>query len=83
MSAAEHIAARPSWDCAACGRPWPCADARDDLRRQYAGSPTALSVYLASAMHDAIGDLPPDDRAASTELYARFLSWVEPAAQEG
>jgi hypothetical protein len=53
----EHVAARPAWDCRACGRTWPCATAKVELAEQYRGYPTALTVYLASTMVEVIEDL--------------------------
>jgi len=74
----EHTAIRPSWDCTACDQPWPCANAKVDLRFQYRNS-VGLGLYMASCMHEAI-----DIYAASTEplpadLYERFLGWVSTA----
>lgn len=57
VSSAGHIAARPSWDCAVCEQPWPCANAKTDLTDEFAGHSTALCVYLAGCFHDAVNDL--------------------------
>src|SRR4051794_13841654 len=40
----EHSAERPSWDCRACGRPWPCDPAREHLQSEMDG--TVLAVYM-------------------------------------
>jgi hypothetical protein len=35
--------------CVACGRAWPCLDAKDDLLAEYAEVPVALAIYMAAA----------------------------------
>lgn len=71
----EHVAARPSWDCRACERPWPCDPAREQLAAEL-GS-TELAVYAAANLGEAVADLPATPPA---ELYDRFLAWTRPAA---
>lgn len=77
----RHAAARPSWDCAVCERPWPCADAKVDLGEQYARFRTGLLLHLASLLGDAAADLTRPGGTPPADLYERFLSWVtvEPA----
>lgn len=68
-----HVAARPSWDCAVCGRPWPCDPAREELASTLTGVGLAMQmwVYLESAAEDL--------RAVPVqELFERFLSWTRP-----
>jgi hypothetical protein len=67
----DHPAARPSWDCAACGRPWPCDPAREQLAAEFSG--TYLTLFLSVDMVDAARDnpgIPP------SELHERFLAWT-------
>ncbi|MDT4992019.1 MAG: hypothetical protein QOH97_1911 [Actinoplanes sp.] len=67
----DHPAARPSWDCAGCGRPWPCDPARERLAGEFSG--TYLTLFLAVDMVDAARDnpgIPP------SEPHERFLAWT-------
>ena len=73
MAGLFHTAVRPSWTCATCDVPWPCATARGQLRAEYDGAPTSLGLYLAACMVEAAGHLPD---MPSGELYARFLGWM-------
>lgn len=66
-----HQPARPSWDCRACDRPWPCDPARERLSRLY--TRTMLAIYTQQQMALAIQDMPT---VAPAELYERFLSWI-------
>jgi hypothetical protein len=69
----EHIPARPSWDCRACGKPWPCDSAQEWLLIEYAGWTSVLAFYLNSQLRDAIHDgLGGPD----AELYDRFQAWA-------
>ncbi len=76
---AEHLAARPSWDCARCGRPWPCASAKVDLAAEYTGRPTGLVLYLAACLGEATEALVPGS-ATHAVLHERFLGWTRTAA---
>jgi hypothetical protein len=67
---AGHVPARPSWDCQACGCPWPC----DPAREERAGDPT-LSIYLSLQLADAASDMP---WAPPGELWERFVAWTRP-----
>lgn len=67
----EHIAQRPSWDCRACGEPWPCDPAREALTAEMGG--TERRIYLWSCLEEAMGHLPPTPAA---ETFDRFLSWA-------
>jgi hypothetical protein len=68
-----HQPLRPSWDCAACGRPWPCQPAREALTRQYRGRGTWLTMYMLAHMTMAAADMPT---AAYAELSERFINWT-------
>lgn len=76
----EHVAQRPAWDCRVCGRTWPCATAKVDLAEQYRRQPTALSVYLASAMVEMIDDLADGHAPLPGDVHERFLGWVGAAS---
>lgn len=67
----EHIAARPSWDCVACDKPWPCDPAREFLVWEM--DTVRLSVYLWGSLEEAVGDLPAMPAA---EAFDRFMAWV-------
>lgn len=74
-----HLPIRPVWRCRACAAGWPCPPARLTLLSEYAGNRLALTVYLATLMHEAVRDLyevghRPDPRA----LHERFLAWATP-----
>lgn len=73
---AEHIRVRPSWDCAACGRPWPCADAKAALLREFRRFPSVLTILMATQMYDAFDDLAAQGRLPRALLYERFLGWI-------
>ncbi|MEV6595439.1 hypothetical protein AB0M36_01090 [Actinoplanes sp. NPDC051346] len=67
----EHVAERPSWDCAVCGAPWPCGPAR--LRLRSTMGPTPLAIFLWSCFEEAVGDLP---HLGGAEAIKRFLTWT-------
>jgi hypothetical protein len=69
-----HEVSRPSWECAACGRPWPCDPAREAMMGSM--SSVELNVYLAFCFGDAAEELPNDPLV---ELHRRFFSWAGPA----
>ncbi|WP_091252128.1 hypothetical protein [Micromonospora matsumotoense] len=69
------VPARPSWQCAGCGEPWPCQVRRDRLLSEYADDRTTLGSYLGLQLADALSDLP---RQPASDLHARFLGWRRP-----
>lgn len=69
--APEHIAHRPSWDCAACGKTWPCDPAREALASEM--DSVQLAMYLWTNLEEAAGDLPT---IPVTEAFERFISWT-------
>ncbi|GGN68952.1 hypothetical protein GCM10010112_33930 [Actinoplanes lobatus] len=73
--ATEHVPARPSWDCRACGAPWPCAPVKVTLLDEYREFPSVLMLYLATQFHAAVEDHLATTGAIPTDLYARFLAW--------
>lgn len=67
----EHQPARPSWDCVACGRPWPCDPAREHLAGRL--DAIGLAMYAWDRLEEAAGELP---NVPAEELFARFLAWT-------
>src|SRR4051794_9273688 len=74
-----HDAARPSWDCLVCEKPWPCTNAKVDLVEQYSRKPMMLWLFMSSCMAEAIDDLRQSG-GNPAGLYERFLSWVRRGA---
>lgn len=75
-----HLGGRPTWDCLACGQPWPCAPAKAQLLAEFQLYPSSLMVYMAAHMCEAMDDLTAHGEAAPPDLYERFLSWIRPSA---
>lgn len=69
--AVEHTPDRPSWDCGACGKAWPCDPAREELVATH--SRTARLVLLWSYLEDAVAELPA---TSPGETFDRFLTWA-------
>ena len=67
----EHIAERPSWDCRACARPWPCDPAREGLVAEL--DPVQLAMHAWLNLEEAAQDLP---FASADEMFDRFLAWT-------
>ncbi len=68
---AEHQQSRPSWDCLACGRPWPCDPARERLAQLYGR--TTISLFMVDRMLEAVRDVPT---MQPSQLFDRFLAWT-------
>ena len=68
---ADHQPCRPSWDCSACGKPWPCDPARETLAQRH--DRQGLAVHLADWMIEAARDMPS---TAPGELFDRFMAWT-------
>ena len=66
-----HVAGRPSWDCLACGRPWPCDPARECLAA--AMDPIQLAMDAWTCLERAVGELPSRPAA---EAFDRFVAWT-------
>jgi hypothetical protein len=73
---AEHIRARPSWDCAVCGQAWPCANAKHGLLQEFARFPSVLTIFMTIQMYDAFDDLAAPGELPPADLYERFLEWI-------
>jgi len=71
----DHTAAQPTWECRACGDPWPCASARASLRAEYAEFPTSLSLFMTSSYVAASSQLTG---IPVEELFDRFFGWLRP-----
>lgn len=72
-----HHPDRPSWDCVACGKPWPCDPAREHLARRL--DAVGLAMYAWNRLEEAVGDLPYEPAG---ELFERFLAWTrQPGAR--
>ena len=67
----DHLPQRPTWDCRACDKPWPCDPAREGLAAEL--GTTELAVYAAAHLQVAAADMPT---APPAELYDRFIGWV-------
>ncbi|MEV6599349.1 hypothetical protein AB0M36_21210 [Actinoplanes sp. NPDC051346] len=70
-AASVHTPDKPSWDCLACGRPWPCDPAREALSSEM--DRVRLAVFMWEALEEAVRDLPP---TPFTEIVERFLAWT-------
>lgn len=67
---ADHGPASPTWECAACGQPWPCDVARKRIGRL---SPSRRTLLMASYMGDAAKDRPWEPAG---DMYDRFIAWT-------
>ncbi|RZU49259.1 hypothetical protein EV385_1001 [Krasilnikovia cinnamomea] len=72
----RHTPDRPAWSCRACTEPWPCATAKADLLAEFQAAPSALTVYLAAQMYDALADLHGPDQPRPPDWHDRFLAWA-------
>jgi hypothetical protein len=74
-----HLPNRPSWDCQACGKDWPCDPAREYIAQQ---SPT--SVYLSIMMWAYFEQFLLDNGPGPlSEVYERFMGWTRGRATPG
>lgn len=71
-----HCAVRPQWDCVSCQEPWPCPPAKVLLSEEYSSHRSALLVFLAGCMVDAINDSYTGSGPAPTDLFDRMLGWA-------
>jgi hypothetical protein len=68
-----HVPSPPIWDCSGCGRSWPCATRREQLRAEYDGAHVSLVLFLSGHFVNAARDLPGIDAGT---LYNRFFGWL-------
>jgi hypothetical protein len=78
----NHTGQRPSWDCEACGQPWPCANAKDVLLTEFRGYPSVLAIYMSAQMCEAVVDLTAHGTEPPADLFDRFMSWVHLASTD-
>jgi hypothetical protein len=71
MSAAEHTADRPSWDCRSCGTAWPCHQARKGLIIEL--DRVSLAIFMWVNLEEAAFDLPAEPPSG---LFERFIGWT-------
>lgn len=69
--AVEHTPDRPSWDCGACGKSWPCDPVREELATTH--SRTERLILLWSYFEDALMELPTMPMG---EAMDRFITWA-------
>ncbi len=67
----EHIEERPSWDCGACGKPWPCDPAREELAATL--TPVAPRTQMWTRLEEAAQDMPT---TPAREPFERFIGWL-------
>lgn len=67
----EHVPHRPSWDCWACGKDWPCNPAREDLAATM--DRVVLAMFMGDRMVQAAHDMLT---VTPEELFERFLDWT-------
>jgi predicted DNA-binding transcriptional regulator AlpA len=77
MDLDEHEPTRPTWNCRACGRDWPCVPARkaltgkvdsDDIDSQF-----ELCIVMWSYLERFVLDVGP-----VPEALERFIDWTRP-----
>jgi hypothetical protein len=66
-----HVPGRPSWDCLACGKAWPCDPAREHLAATH--TPTQLAMLMWAQLEGAAFDLPGTPVG---EMFDRFVKWT-------
>ena len=72
VTSEEHPPKRPSWDCAKCGKPWPCDPAREQLAAEM------NKIELAAMMSvDMVEAAREDPQIKASELFERFLAWTK------
>ncbi|GAB1641059.1 hypothetical protein [Krasilnikovia sp. MM14-A1259] len=69
---AAHRPDRPSWDCTACAKPWPCALARDYLAADTGGG-ASLAMLMWIYLEDYCGDRPEGPLG---DVFDRFIAWT-------
>jgi hypothetical protein len=77
-----HLGQRPTWACAACHQPWPCAQAKRELLTEFHRFPSSLIVYMSSYLTEAMDDLTAPNATAPPDLWDRFLGWARQASAD-
>ncbi len=75
MADVEHLPQRPSWECRACGDPWPCLPAKVEIEVEHAKDPTPVGIRLHRMYRLAAWDADLPD-AGDDALYARIVGWL-------
>jgi hypothetical protein len=75
----KHLRTRPTWNCLACGHPWPCASVKGELVVEFRRHPSSLTVYMSAYLCEAMNDLTAPDGIPPADLLQRFLGWVRPS----
>ena len=78
----QHVATRPSWDCAACGQPWPCPTARSALLAEFHDHPSVLTIYMSTHLGQATVDLTTRGEEVPQDIYERFVGWIRGATRD-
>ena len=78
----RHAAARPSWTCETCGRPWPCAAGWRELTTRYELTAPELRGFLSFALVNAIDDYRAHGIARPGAVGERILGLFAAAALE-
>jgi hypothetical protein len=72
-----HAALRPSFECAKCGQPWPCAPAKVEMAEEYQDDIFGMGYFLGLQMADAMDQATHNHAWGRVDnLYDRFLGWV-------
>ena len=71
MSDVRHKPLRPSWNCAACGEPWPCTERKIVFLQDFQGRRPFLRALLALWMYAAAEDMD----VSAGDLHERFIAW--------
>src|SRR5687768_7285637 len=76
-SMTPHRAARPGWNCRACGLAWPCPRAKQDLVAEFEGRLAFVIFYMTGQLLRYEADLAErDERPDPLDLHPRFINWV-------
>ena len=78
-----HVAMRPSWDCVACGKDWPCDPAREELVTEL-GDGTELAKRAWDSLEQYCVDASRDPgRLPFGEAFERFIAWTRRVPLDG
>jgi hypothetical protein len=78
MASAEHLPKRPTWDCLACSKQWPCYPAREALTAEHVNDQLALAMLMWSYFESYAVDAGPGPLGEARE---RFLDWTRRSAR--
>ena len=69
-----HRHERPTWECEACGKDWPCDPAREELAMEH--DRTGLAILMWTYLEDYAMDSGTGSLAGAFE---RFIAWTRSA----